>query len=84
MNNFNLLGKEGFQEKFSQKKIEKKSTYNTNSLKNKTDIENTFSIKYLLIKVIIMLFICFFVFFIYKFFLIDVKILENNIIIDEN
>jgi len=84
MNNFNLLGKEGFQEKFSQRKIEKKSNYDTNSLKNDINMKNTFSIKSLLIKVIIMLLICFLIFFIYDFFLIDVEILENNIIIDEN
>jgi len=84
MNNFNLLGKEGFQEKVSQQKIEEKSDNNTNRLKNKTDIENTFSIKSFLIKVIIVFIVCFFIFSVYKFFLIDVKILENNIIINEN
>lgn len=87
MNDLNLLGKEGFQEKRSNSSSLDENINNEILSSDNDTLDNKYSkknkIKNFIFILIIIIFLMFLINYIYHFFLIDVKILENNTIINE-
>ena len=86
MNDLNLLGKEGFQEKRSNSSPNKninKETLSSNTITSENEYSKKNKIRNFFFILIIVIFLMFLINYLYHFFLIDVKILENNTIINE-
>ncbi|MAI88143.1 MAG: hypothetical protein CMF98_03450 [Candidatus Marinimicrobia bacterium] len=87
MNDLNLLGKEGFQEKRSNSSSLDENINNEILSSDNDTLDNKYSkknkIKNFIFILIIIIFLMFLINYLYHFFLIDVKILENNTIINE-
>lgn len=86
MNDLNLLGKEGFQDKRSNSSLNKninKEILSSNTITSDNEYSKKNKIRNFFFILIIVIFLMFLINYLYHFFLIDVKILENNTIINE-